>query len=412
MKYNWVLLLILLISHSAYSETQCPCPAEFVGGNFPLVDGSGTQIVPAVTIDPESGKYLAAWFDTTGEWLLKTRFFNSQGQPAGSELLLDHRTPAPLSAGPIPFQNGIAYNSKAKEFLIVWQNIQNLRSYCQDTQILGQIIGADGLLKSSVLQLMTNDCSDHEIREFQPYSVIYNRVRDEYVLLFTSHTRARWINVQRFTSSGQKIGSSILLHNSTEAPISNPEISFDPVSDHYLVSWDRAFKLTVVQAYSSTFRRIGSPLLLNRRASRSKLLYVARTKSFQLFRSSCDGQCLRVSNIDANGKLQREDQTVPFAGLLVNVYNNPVTRGYLAIYNEREQRTALLARITQDLTLEESGVHIVCTEPDYPPDSLVYNPTNKEFLTFWNVLTHGTADYDILAQRIRSMPTSGSCSQQ
>jgi Ca2+-binding RTX toxin-like protein len=242
----------------AYNNGNSPVSSEFQINTTT----TGNQTDAAVAMDG-SGNFIVTW---QGEPQGGSRAgifgqrFQSNGQPIGSEFQV----------------NGGSFQTKANpdvsvdasgNFVVVYESEgQNNNSLGQDlsgTGIFGQRFNRTGALVGPEFRINTRTERD------QTNPVVAVNVEGSFVVAWVSDDgNGTGIFGQRYSSTGQPIGIEFQINSETRGTQSNPSIAIDDTGN-YVVAWqgdqgrDSSGFGIYAQRYSSTGNPLGSEILVN-----------------------------------------------------------------------------------------------------------------------------------------------------
>jgi len=185
------------------------------------------QCFPAVAFGTTNGQYLIVWeenkLDGTGETDIYGQRIGRTGALVGGKIAVSTYVYDQIKPS-------LAYNNKANDFLVVWEDHQG--DWGDDRDILGQRVTAGGTPHGG------NFLISWEGDDFR-YSpdVVYNPGIDEYMVTwnYEEYYGDSSINYRRLSSSGTRIGDEEIV-SSQSISQKNPTIA--PNGTSYLIVWE------------------------------------------------------------------------------------------------------------------------------------------------------------------------------
>ena len=180
-----------------------------VGGDF-RISGSKAikgEHQPAVAYNSKANQYLVVWRDERNKtddspsfgWDLYARRIGADGKPVGGDVRITGEKADVLGGPP-----AVAYNSKANQYLVVWGDNRN--SATRDLDIYGRRVGADGKPVGGDFRIAGSNANSGEISP----AVAYNPKANQYLVVWqdgrNEATRADDVYGRRVGADGKPVG--------------------------------------------------------------------------------------------------------------------------------------------------------------------------------------------------------------
>ncbi len=194
------------------------------GGVIAVALGRKGQEQPAVAFNSAAREYLVVWQDyrSGSDYVVYGRRVSSSGALLGTEMVV--ASAAMLHGEPV-----VTYNATSNQFLVVWQQVSPSSGYDIHAQ---RVTGSGQKTGAAILVSSGTNTTD----EGQP-SVAWNSYRNEYYVAWHAFTNSKWrIYGQRVSSAGQLLGTNALLSYGSEFTHA-ARVAYNPQQDEYLVVW-------------------------------------------------------------------------------------------------------------------------------------------------------------------------------
>jgi hypothetical protein len=331
----------------------------------------------------------------------------------------------------------IAYNSKADEFLVVWDDyvwkaIGTLGIAAQRTGAHGNLIGESFAVVGEWFTF----------RPFTNPDLVYNPSSNEYLLVwqYGQSSDDHHIYAIRLSSNGAAIGDDHIHVADTSQFESNPQVAYNPTDNEYLIVWEHRNVQTITTG-SGTIDIIENDIYGQRLSAAGSLLggpiEISATSLDQSAPSvafgTTNGSYLVVwQETLSTGETDIYGQRIGLTGTLLGgkiavstyvydqikpslAYNNK-TNEFLVVWEDHqgnfgEDRDILGQRVTAG-GIPQGGNFLISWEGDdlcYSPD-VAYNPGIDEYLVTWkHEIYSGSAHYDLVSSQIyqRRLSSSG-----
>lgn len=191
--------------------------------------GKLQEIFPSVAYNPDRQEYLVVWYnDRDGNDDIRAQRLDKDGVKIGG--------PFYIAAGPGDDRRypDVAYNSKHKQYLVVWEN-QKSGGY--KSIRARRLSGTGALLDSSDIVLS----GETNLQTPSKPAVAYASTSDRYTVVFaeTFHPALTYyICAQLVTSNGTLDGTNYLI-SITSDPTREPDIAYNRHANRHMVVWEQ-----------------------------------------------------------------------------------------------------------------------------------------------------------------------------
>jgi hypothetical protein len=194
----------------------------------PLTPTDPDRFRPDSAYDSQNRRFLVVWHQTyqSGhDREVYGQLVNRDGSKYGSPIIISSGT----NDRTLP---AVAYNATDHEFLVVY--MYDVNGDGQKYDIRGQRIDENGALIGSYIPEVTDTN-----RTFWSPRIAWNLQRNEYMLVFTEMAQDTQIAlyIVMHILNGVGIGQTAGFVTTTGFP-TNPDVTFDPVNQNYLVVWN------------------------------------------------------------------------------------------------------------------------------------------------------------------------------
>jgi len=379
------------------------------GSLITVARGRKGQEAPRLTYDPAHGEYLSVWADyrTGSDYDLYARRVSATGDLLGQEVVAG-------SESALYGYPAVAYDSRADEYLAVWQEVHSPPT---GYDIYARRIGWAGDVRGSAF-LVSRDTAT--INEGAP-RVVYNPTSDEYLVTWHAFTSGKWrIYGQRVSPAGQLVAANFVVSAST-GDTQNPHVAWNGARNEYLLAW-QDLRNVRVDIYAQRLSAAGALLGGN---------FAISTASGN--KDGCDGAYSDAANdylvvwgdarsggsdiyaqrVDATGTLVGADFQIANSSVAETapvVAYDAVTHGYLVAYWRFESVSDwdVWTRFVPGTGAPSDPSVAVATATEVQNwVELTQNTTSGEFLAVWQDFRAGS--YNIYGQRLNN-PGSSGCS--
>jgi len=210
---------------------------ETVGGDFRISGRNATsgEISPAVAYNPKANQYLVVWQDGRSEATrgddIYGRLVGADGKPVGSDFRVSGRKAVRDETSP-----AVAYNSAANQYLVVWSDSRSWTP--RGTDIYGRRVGADGKPVGGDFRVCARGATAHEGSP----DLAYNPAANQYLVVWMDErnfdTRNRDIYGRRVSAKGEPVGGDFRISgNKATGNEWNAAVSYNSTANRYLVVW-------------------------------------------------------------------------------------------------------------------------------------------------------------------------------
>ena len=224
--------------HHIYARRLSSTGAAIGSDHIHIADTSKFESNPQVAYNSTDNEYLIIWEHrnvdsiTTGSGTIDIIQNDIHGQRVSSN--------GSVLGSPIVITNGsldqstpsVAFGSTNGQYLVVWQDTQSTG----ETDIYGQRIGRTGALAGGKIAIST-----WEYNQVKP-RLAYNNKANEFLILWEDHHwgwgDARDIYAQRVNGSGILQGANFAVAWEGDDLLLNPDVAYNPNANEYLAAWE------------------------------------------------------------------------------------------------------------------------------------------------------------------------------
>jgi len=216
---------------------------SLLGSHISILDEFTDQLYPAVAFNSAQGHYLIVWqehkLDGSGETDIYGQRIGRTGAHVGGKIAVSTYVRDQIKPR-------LAYNNKANEFLVVWEDHQG--KWGEDRDIYGQRVTAGGIPQGGnfLISWEGNDLRFHP-------DIAYNPWIDEYLVTWEHTTYSgsgpyyyvyHNISQRSLASDGTRIGGEQMVSTQGISPQTHPAIA--PADTSYLIVWEDGRNTTIM----------------------------------------------------------------------------------------------------------------------------------------------------------------------
>jgi len=226
--------------HDIYAQ-RIASDGTLVGSEIGVAALSNFESKPAVAYDSVRNEYLVVWEHQTGsgEFVqhdIRGQRIDATGELQGGAISIDTGAAEQL-------EPDVAYGATDGQYLVVWQDHDG----SSDFDVRGQRVAGTGSLAGGEIALST-----WEYDQLKP-SVAYNGAANQFLVVWEDHHwgfGADWdIYGQRVNAGGTLAGANFAISWEGSNHRENPDVTYTPESNEYLVVWEYEFSVSDHDVY-------------------------------------------------------------------------------------------------------------------------------------------------------------------